>query len=181
MDDRLLKSLRVSSWIIASLVIIASLISLVGWSTGNYALTRLIPDLGGAIPFTGKLHSAAGINLILLGTGLFFIGQKKNSRLNKFGYLFPAIVFLSCLLALYEGLSGSVLDNIRVLAPSDVAPGITYPTPMILEVTITLTVLAVALSLLNLRNDQNFTPSQIASLVSTPIPFNTNWIRHSVA
>ena len=59
----LMRRLILISRVVGASVAILAFLVVVGWATGNYSLTRLIPDFGGSLPFAGQLHSAAALNL----------------------------------------------------------------------------------------------------------------------
>jgi tRNA A-37 threonylcarbamoyl transferase component Bud32 len=174
-SERLTGRLVLISRITALVVLILSLLVLLGWATANASLTRLIPSFGGALPFAGQLHSAPAVNLALLSIAtlaLTFPGD--NSQTHKglmiFNGVLSSIVTLSAGIAIYEAFSGDAIDNIRLFAPTPYSSGITYPTPMIAEVAITLLVLAGAIVLANLKSKKSVTPLQMAAFLSMPVP-----------
>ena len=59
LSDLLLTRFKTLSKCIAAIVGLMSLLALIGWATANYQLTMLIPSFDSALPFNGKLHSAA--------------------------------------------------------------------------------------------------------------------------
>lgn len=168
--DSLLKQYRLASRLIAILIVILGSTVLVGWATRNHALTKLIPSFDGAIEFAGQVHSAAALNIVLLGFAMVFVSFRNNNVIKTIGYVLSSIVIISCSLALYETISGDVLDNFRFLAISPGARGITYPTSMIPEVSLTLLILGISLCLTDLFKDRAITAKQAACLVSMIIP-----------
>lgn len=170
LSETLLSRFQLSSKVMASLVFVFSLVALVGWATANYQLTILIPSFDSAIPFSGKLHSAAAINLFLLAIASILVSQESYPKLKLAGFVLPVIVLISTLVALGENFLGLVVDYLTIYTPDESAPGITYPTPMISEVAITLFLLSLATLLTRFDSDRSITFAQIASVLSMPIP-----------
>ncbi|MCB9470106.1 MAG: serine/threonine protein kinase [Candidatus Obscuribacterales bacterium] len=166
----LMRRLILISRVVGASVAILAFLVVVGWATGNYSLTRLIPDFGGSLPFAGQLHSAAALNLFFLGAGLLCYSFLDSKIGKKAAIILASPVIISSLLALYEAFSGTVLDSLRLWAPTPAAPGVTYPTPMIPEAAFTLLCLAVALVLIGRDSEKAVGPSQIAALLSIPVP-----------
>lgn len=157
----------------AIFVIVMSLVILLGWATDNSELMSLFPRFGAegrSLPFMGRVHAAAAINLILFSAGLLLIMVKSNNKARLAGEFLTVIGIMGATIASAVMLSKQEFDGIRFLQPTDSSPGITWPTPLPFEMGLDLIVLGASLLLFRLKKTFTATASQIAIFCAIPIP-----------
>ncbi|MBK9143279.1 MAG: serine/threonine protein kinase [Candidatus Melainabacteria bacterium] len=168
-DSTLLDRYRLGARVVALIVMVLAIPILWGWGTGNYSLTRLVPDFGGSLPFAGQVHSADAICLMACSVGLLLV-LTGNTLARRAGYGLSACVGLIAALVLVSTITGNDLESIRLFAPEPSAPGIEFPTPMIPEVAFTIMLISFALATFNLPGRGKLYPVQVLAIPSMVVP-----------
>lgn len=162
----------------ASLVLVLSILVLIGWSTGNYALVRLIPDPGllgfgetssYILPLLGQLNSTSALILIALAASFYFVSGKQIVWRLILGRLLASIALVGCMLGIYGEVTGEELLSFRILRPEPSAPGITFPNPIMIPEAICLALVALA-ALSFVLHKKYSAICQVLAIISTTIP-----------
>jgi eukaryotic-like serine/threonine-protein kinase len=169
----LLSRFRIYARGTAIFVIVMSLIVLIGWATNTTCLMSLCPNFGPdgkSFPFMGRVHSAAAINLIIYASALLLLMLRANNKARLVGEVICAIGIIGATIAAFAMISGQEFESLRILQPDPSSVGITYPTPMALEIAIDLIVLGLSLLLFRVKKTYTASMSQLAVLAAVPIP-----------
>ncbi len=150
-SNEILNRYRITSRVLAIIVLVLSVFVLFGWAIGNYGIVRLIPDFTGgsssqvSIPFAGQVNSTTAICLCLTSIALLILNFTTNSKLWIIARILGLSVAIFSILGIWGEITGEELFSLRILQPEPSAPGITFPNPVVQEEAASLLLLGIAL------------------------------------
>jgi len=120
----------------------------------------------------GRINSAAAVTMFLLSIALLLITAFNRNRITTIiGQVICVLMFGATAFAAYVAISGELFDEIKILpGPDPAAMGVTFPTPMTVEVAVVLALVSLAIAALPFQRIRSVTVSQGLSLVALVIP-----------